>query len=115
MVEEQLDKIESRLTGNTIYLANRLEKFTGLETRITILGHLLRGGMPSAADRVLATNLGTACMRIINEGNFGVMIAIRDGDVVTVPLDQVAGKHKPIPLTHPWIHSARLVGTSLGD
>ncbi len=115
MVDEQLNKIESRLTGNTIYLANRLEKFTGLETRITILGHLLRGGAPTPADRVLATNLGTACLRIVNEGKFGVMVAIRDGDVVTAPLDQVVGKHTPIPLNHPWIQSARMVGTSLGD
>ncbi len=115
LVDEQLNKIESHLTGNTIYLANRLEKFTGLDTRITILGHLLRGGAPTSTDRVLATNLGTACLRVINEGNFGVMVALRDGDVVTVPLGDVIGKHKPIPLTHPWIHSARMVGTSLGD
>jgi len=114
-VEEQLEKIESRLTGNTIYLANRLEKYTGLETRITILGHLLRGGAPTAADRVLATNLGTACLNVINEGKFGVMVAIRDGEIEAVPLDQVIGKHKQIPLSHPWIQSARNVGTSLGD
>lgn len=114
-VEDQLRKIESNLTGNTIYLANRLAKFTGLDTRITILGHLLRGGAPTPADRVLATNLGTACLRVIEEGSYGMMVAIRDGDVVTVPLDQVVGKHKPVPLTHPWIQSARAVGTSLGD
>jgi ATP-dependent phosphofructokinase / diphosphate-dependent phosphofructokinase len=114
-VEEQLGKIESRLTGNTIYLANRLEKFTGLETRITILGHLLRGGAPTATDRVLATNLGTACLKFIDEKTFGVMVAIRGGDIMTTPLDQIIGKHKQIPLTHPWIQSARVVGTSLGD
>jgi 6-phosphofructokinase 1 len=114
-VDEQLGQIESHLTGNTIYLANRLEKFTGLDTRITILGHLLRGGAPTAADRVLATNLGTACGRMIQEGNFGVLVASRDGDVISVPLDEVAGKHKPIPLSHTWIQSARMVGTSLGD
>ncbi len=114
-VDEQLGQIESHLTGNTIYLANRLEKFTGLDTRITILGHLLRGGAPTAADRVLATNLGTACVQAINDGGFGVMLAMRSGNVVSVPLDQVAGKHKPIPPDHTWIQSARMVGTSLGD
>ena len=114
--KSSLSKIESRLTGNTIYLANRLEKFTGLETRITILGHLLRGGTPTAADRVLATNLGTACVHLIERGHFR-----RDGcrsrmaSIVTVPLEQVIGKHKQIPLDHPWIDSARRVGTSLGD
>ncbi len=114
-VEEKLTRIEGRLTGNTIYLANRLEKFTGLETRITILGHLLRGGAPTAADRVLATNLGTASIKLLNEGASGVMIALRDGDVVTVPLENVIGKIKQIPLNHLWIESARRVGTSLGD
>jgi 6-phosphofructokinase 1 len=114
-IDLRLKEIESRLTGNTIYLANRLEKFTGLETRITILGHLLRGGAPSSADRVLATNLGTACMRQMNEGKSGVMVGLRDASIVCVPLDQVIEKHKPVPLDHPWIESARRVGTCLGD
>lgn len=114
-VEEELNRIEGRLTGNTIYLANRLEKFTGLETRITILGHLLRGGAPSASDRVLGTNLGTVCVRMIDAGANGVMVAMRDGDVVSVPLQEVTGKHKQVPLNHPWIESARRVGTCLGD
>lgn len=114
-IDEKLSQIESRLTGNTIYLANRLEKFTGLETRITILGHLLRGGAPSAADRVLATNLGTACVRMINEGVSGIMVAQRSDEVTPIPLEQVIGRHKQVPLNHSWIESARRVGTSLGD
>jgi len=115
MVEQQLSKLENRLTGNTIFLANRLEKFTGLETRITILGHLLRGGDPTAADRVLATNLGTTCVHLIDQGIHGMMVARQNGSIVTVPLDQVIDKHKQLPLDHTWITSARQVGTSLGD
>ena len=114
-VEQELTRIEGELTGNTIYLANRLAKFTGLETRITILGHLLRGGAPSASDRVLGTNLGTACVKLIDQGTSSVMVAIRNGDIVTVPLQEVTGNHKTVPLNHPWIESARRVGTSLGD
>lgn len=114
-VEQELHQIEGQLTGNTIFLANRLGNFTGLETRITILGHLLRGGTPSASDRVLGTNLGTACVRMIDQGVSGVMVAIRNGDVVSVPLQEVSGKHKLVPLNHPWIESARRVGTCLGD
>lgn len=114
-VEEQLNQIENRMGGSTIYLANRLGKFTGLETRITILGHLLRGGAPSAADRVLATNLGTACVKLVDQGQFGMMLALRDGDVVAVPLEKVVGHQKQVPLNHPWITSARQVGTNLGD
>ncbi len=114
-VNRRLSEIESGMTGNSIYLANRLGKYTGLETRITILGHLLRGGNPSAADRVRATDLGTACVRCIEQGTFGVMLGIQGGSIVPVPIDQVTGHHKRIPLDHPWIKSAREVGTNLGD
>lgn len=114
-VDMKLEKIENQLTGNTIFLANRLEKYTGLETRITILGHLLRGGAPSTSDRILATNLGTACVNLIQEGHFGVMVATQNGAIVPVPLDQVIDKHKQVTLDHPWIDSARRVNTNLGD
>ena len=114
-VDHQLDQIESRLTGNTVFLGSQLEKSTGLETRITILGHLLRGGAPTAADRILATNLGTACVKMIQEGTSGVMVAIQNGQIVPVSLEQVAGKRKTIPLDHPWLESARQVGTCFGD
>ncbi len=114
-IDQKLQKIENELTGNTIYLANRLGKFTGLETRITILGHLLRGGAPSSADRVLATNLGTACVEMIRQGLFGVMVAIVNGRVAAVPLDTAVGKRKQVPMDHSWIVSAHNVGTNLGD
>ena len=110
-----LERIEDQLIGNTVHLANRLEQFTGLETRITILGHLLRGGTPSSGDRMLATQLGTACARSVKEGNFGVMLSVNGGNIVPVPLNPSSGAHKPLPLNHPWLESARQVGTSLGD
>jgi len=115
LVDQKLEHIESRLTGNTVYLANRLEKFTGLATRITILGQLLRGGAPSSGDRLLATNLGTVCTNLIRQGQYGVMVSAQGGQIVPVPLEQVAGTHKQVPLDHPWVQSARSVGTSLGD
>ncbi len=67
---------------------------TGLESRVTILGHLQRGGTPSAADRLLATHLGTACTDLIAQGTFGVMVASQGGEAVPVPLEQVAGNKK---------------------
>jgi ATP-dependent phosphofructokinase / diphosphate-dependent phosphofructokinase len=102
-------------TGNTMRLASQLEELTGLESRVTILGYVQRGGSPSALDRLLATRLGTACVELINEGEFGVMVAARGEGTEPVPLEKVAGKRKTVPLDHPWITSARLVGTSLGD
>jgi 6-phosphofructokinase 1 len=82
---------------------------------VTILGYVQRGGTPSAADRLLATRLGTACAALIHERVFGVMVAARGDGAEPVPLEKVAGKLKTVPLDHPWIESARGVGTCLGE
>jgi 6-phosphofructokinase 1 len=74
-----------------------------------------RGGTPSAADRLLATRLGSAGADLIHEGVFGVMVAARGEGTEPVPLDQVAGKRKLVPPDHPWVLAARHVGTCLGD
>ena len=113
----RLDSMLSDSThgGNTLNLAHQLETLTRLESRVTILGYLQRGGTPSAYDRILATRMGTACAALIHEGVYGVMLAARGEKAEHVPLDQVVGKIKTVPLDHPWIESARRVGTSLGD
>jgi 6-phosphofructokinase 1 len=82
---------------------------------VTILGHLQRGGTPSAGDRLLATRLGAACADVIEAGRFGVMIAARGEEAVPVPLAEVVGKRKTVPLDHAWIRTARSIGVSLGD
>ncbi|HEX8978531.1 MAG TPA: ATP-dependent 6-phosphofructokinase [Parasulfuritortus sp.] len=99
----------------TIRLAQQLETLTGLEARVTILGHLQRGGAPSAADRILSTRLGTAAADLIAAGQYGVMVAARGDATEAVPLEEVAGKVKTVPVDHPWVESARRVGTNLGD
>lgn len=114
-VKQELRELESNRSGHTLLLARQLEELTGLESRPSILGHLQRGGTPSAADRLLATRLGTACASLINEGVHGVMVAARGESAVPVPLEDVAGKKKLVPAGHPWIESARLVGVSFGD
>ncbi len=101
--------------GNTLRLAGELEALTGLEARVTILGYVQRGGTPSAADRLLATRLGSAGADLINEGVFGVMVASRGEGTEPVPLDKVAGKRKPVPPDHSWVQAARHVGTCFGD
>jgi 6-phosphofructokinase 1 len=101
--------------GNSLHLAQQLEELTGLESRLTILGYLQRGGTPSAGDRLLATRLGTACADLINKGDFGVMVAARGDGVKPVALRDVVGKRKTVPLDHGWIESARSVNTSFGD
>ncbi|MBW8864954.1 MAG: 6-phosphofructokinase [Verrucomicrobia bacterium] len=111
----ELAGLEVRHQGNTMRLAKQLEELTHLESRVTILGYVQRGGTPSAADRLLATRLGSACGDLINEGVFGVMVASRGDGTEPVPLEKVAGKRKAIPADHPWIETARHVGTCLGD
>jgi 6-phosphofructokinase 1 len=110
-----LAAVEAAHAGNTLRLASQLEALTGLESRVTILGYVQRGGTPSAADRLLATRLGSAGADLIREGVFGVMVAARGEGTEPVPLDQVAGKRKLVPPDHPWVLAARHVGTCLGD
>ena len=114
-VRRLADLESERPTGHALSLAEQLEELTGLESRVTILGHLQRGGTPSAADRFLATRLGTACAQLIQEGRYGVMVAARGEGTEPVPLEEVVGKRKIVPLDHPWLESARAVGTNLGD
>ena len=111
----ELEAVESRHAQNTWHLAQQLEKLTKLESRVTILGYVQRGGTPSPADRILATRLGTACADLIHESVFGVMVAARGERTEPVPLEKVAGRRKTVPLDHPWVESARRVGTCLGD
>lgn len=109
------ERIADCRPGNSLQLARQLEELTGLESRLTILGYLQRGGTPSAGDRLLATRLGTACADLINNGKFGVMVAARGDGVKPVPLKDVVGKRKTVPLDHDWIESARSVHTCFGD
>jgi phosphofructokinase-like protein len=111
----ELGAFADNRSNHTLVLARQLEELTGLESRVTILGHLQRGGTPSAADRLLATRLGSACADLIHEQQFGVMVAVRGEGAEALPLEQVAGRRKLIPADHPWIMTARHVGTSLGD
>lgn len=111
----QLDQFHQEHVSHTMDLTHQLEELARLESRLTILGHLQRGGAPSAADRVLATRLGTRCAELLSAGSYGVMVAARGDGAEAVPLEEVAGKKKLVPADHPWVTSARHVGVCLGD
>jgi 6-phosphofructokinase 1 len=111
----QLEEFHDNHVGHTIHLTRTLEELTGQETRLTILGHLQRGGTPSASDRVFATWLGTACADALNEGSYGFMIGLDGAKLRRVPLDKVAGSKQLVPSDHPLVRSARNVGVSFGD
>ena len=114
-VNEELKEFGEFRSTNTLRLSQQLEEMTGLESRLTILGHLQRGGTPSAADRVLATRLGTSCIEYIEKGVSGAMIAVKGEGTEAIPLEEVVGKRLVVPLDHSWLISARSVGTCLGD
>lgn len=111
----KLDRFHEEHVRHTVELTRQLEEATGLESRLTILGHLQRGGTPSAADRLLATQLGTGCAELVHNGIYGVLVAARGEGIEPVPLERVAGKKKLVPLDHHWIRTARHVGTCFGD
>ena len=113
--KDKIVEIEKARGKNTLQLSGQLEELTGLESRVTILGHLQRGGTPSAADRILATRLGTACARWINDGVSNVMVAARGETAVPVPIEEIVGRRKTVPLDHLSIHAARDIGVCLGD
>ena len=113
--KREIAALEVRHQGNTMRLARQLEELTHLESRVTILGYVQRGGTPCAEDRILATRLGSACADLISEGKFGVMVAARGDGTEPVRLDEVAGKLKLVPPDHSWVETARRVGTCLGD
>ena len=86
----------ARLGGIGNVLASELEKRTGFETRVTTLGHVQRGGTPTAFDRVLATRLGIAAIDAVHDGVFGVMVALRGQDIVTVPIAEATSELKTV-------------------
>jgi 6-phosphofructokinase 1 len=110
-----LANVEDAQREHTFKLARELEAATGLESRVSILGYVQRGGIPCAADRLLASRLGTAAAHAVGKGQFGVMVAARGEDTELVPLEQVAGQLKLVPTDHEWILTARKLGTGLGD
>lgn len=114
-ISGKLNKFHDQHVGHTIRLTRKLEKLTGQETRLTILGHLQRGGTPSALDRVFATWLGTECAEVLNARKYGIMLALQGSRLKHVPISEVAGNKRLVPADHPLAKAARLVGTSFGD
>ena len=85
-----------RFGGVAHRIAPEIERRTGHETRVTVLGHVQRGGSPVAEDRILATRFGTAAIDLAQRGASGVMVALRGEDIVEVPLADAA-KVRPVP------------------
>ena len=115
IASKELRALQEAQADSTARLTRQLETLTGLESRLTILGHVQRGGTPSPVDRLLATQLGTAAADTVAAGNYGMMIASQDRQAVEVPISDVAGRRKTVPLDHPWLETARDLGMGFGD
>jgi 6-phosphofructokinase 1 len=96
-------------------VAKSISRRIGMETRVTVLGHLQRGGIPTPYDRVLATRFGVYAADMLSEGMYNRMVALKGSEVTSVPLEEVANKTRVVPLDHPLIRAARHVGTNFGD
>jgi len=116
VVREQVDKTSDsvRLGGIGRVLADDLEDRLDSEVRTTILGHMQRGGTPTAYDRNLSTAFGARAASLVAQERYGRMVALQNGAFTTVALSEVANKTRTVPLDSPLIASALDVGTSFG-
>src|SRR5574344_1934012 len=109
-------KSRLEMTNSIAYrVAHELEEATQLESRVTVLGYLQRGGTPSPYDRILATQFGVEAAHFLARGDFGKLVALQNEKIVGVPLEEIAGQVKNIPLDHPMLMAARELGTCFGD
>ena len=104
-----------RLGGIGVKVAEQLAELTGKEIRTVVLGHLLRGGSPTATDRLLGLRFGAAAVRALDEGQDGVMVALRPPEVVYVPLAEATRNLKLVPLEGDTMNTARDLGINFGD
>lgn len=114
VVAEGIEK-PSTYDSAAAFISDMIESNTNIETRKTILGYIQRGGSPSANDRLLATRFGSYAVNLIAEGNFGNMVANINGQTTCVPLSEVAGKTRTVPVNHSLIDKARAMDVCMGD
>ena len=119
--ETDMDKKTFKQSRNTMSysiayrVAHELEAATGLESRVTVLGYLPRGGTPSPYDRLLATQFGVEAAHMLARGEFGAMTAFVKGALTSVPLKIVAGKTKKVPMDDSVLLCGRAAGTCFGE
>lgn len=105
----------ARLGGVGAYVAEEVGKRTGIETRLTVLGHLQRGGSPSAFDRWLATRYGAAAVRLAMSGGLGRMVSLQNGVIRDVPITDAISRPKRVWLDGDGVLTARNIGICFGD
>ncbi len=112
-VEDSFDPIRLGGIGNVV--AQAVEAATGKESRVTVLGHLQRGGSPTAYDRILSTRYGTEAVNLVAKELFGNMVCLKGQHIKHVPLDQAVGQLHKVPIDGEPVRVARYLGICLGD
>ncbi len=112
IVEDSPEQV--RLGGISHIIADQIERETGIESRVAILGHLQRGGTPTPLDRILATRFAVKAMELVEQKRYNEMVAIKGNEIVSVPIKNVMGRQKLVPLDCPLINAGLSVGTNFG-
>ena len=108
-------KAKSKHASVSYEIADEITKKTGMEVRVTVPGHMQRGGAPDPYDRVFASRLGAEAGQLILKEKYGYMVAYKDREIVKMPLEEIAGKLKTIPKDATIIQEAKMLGVSFGD
>ncbi len=96
-------------------VAGEIQKRTGKETRVCVLGHLQRGGAPTSFDRLLCTRFGARAVQLIAEKEYGYMVALHPPDTSAVKLSEAVGRLRTVPPNGDLVRTARALGISFGD
>ena len=113
--EAYADRRSKRLGGIAYQVADEIAREIDLEIRVTVLGHIQRGGSPISFDRILATRFGTAASELVARGDFGKMVALQQDSIIAVPIRDAVSNPKNVDPDGELVRSARLVGISFGD
>ena len=113
IVEGSHEKI--RLGGAGEKLAREIERLAGIESRCTVLGHVQRGGTPTAFDRVLSTRYGVAALECVLDGSFGNMVALQQNQIIRVPIADIAGIAHNVTADNELLQAGRAIGICFGD
>jgi 6-phosphofructokinase 1 len=115
LIEAAHGTTAERLGGIGAQVCEGLAMLTGKETRSVVLGHLQRGGAPTSFDRVLATRFGGKAVELVQQGQFGTMVAFAPPDIIARPLAEIVGKTKTVPMDFDVLLTARALGVTFGD
>jgi 6-phosphofructokinase 1 len=113
--ERYVDRRSKRLGGIAYQVADEIAREINLEIRVTVLGHIQRGGSPIPFDRILATRFGKAAADMIAKGDFGKMVALRGEEIVAVPIREAVSNPKYVDPHGELVSTARSLGVSFGD